>query len=632
MNAALAFFLLLISIQMCRFQVVLPLNDNCTTSQCDSESGPNIQFPFRLQDQPKFCGYQGFELHCQENITKLKLPSSKEFPVHKILYNYQTLVVSDTNGCLARIVLDNNLFMQSSFRQCTELEAYMGQFGEYRNRQLAYHNYFVNYKLFNCSSKLQDDYDYQSVPCLSDLSGHFYFFRSGEEGNIPFSLSCRAVSETIWLSMDHEELCLAWDQPDCRNCSADWCQLNQKTNKVECINISDHTYPPLPPEPYTIAAGGQIFRRLAIGLSIAASAVITSAVLLLAHKRSIKEKKGQDIKIEQFLEEYKAKKPARYSYSEIKKMTENFKNSLGDGGYGKVFKGKLGNAVPVAVKVLENPTGNGDDFINEVGTIGRIHHVNVVQLLGFCVEGSNRALIYEFMPNESLEKFIYLQDDQSKFFSWCKLHEIALGIARGIEYLHLGCEQRIVHFDIKPHNILLDDKFTPKVSDFGLAKLCSKEKSIVTMTAARGTMGYIAPEVFLKNFNLVSHKSDVYSFGMLLLEMVGGKRKNNVENKDSQVYFPEWLYKRLEQGEELELTTEKDEDDLTARKLAIVGLSCAQWDPIDRPSMKLAVKMLEGSLESMTLPPNPFSPPDEVQNVGTMANISPAANIEVKAD
>ncbi|GMN19784.1 hypothetical protein TIFTF001_042924 [Ficus carica] len=122
----------------------------------------------------------------------------------------------------------------------------------------------------------------------------------------------------------------------------------------------------------------------------------------------------------------------------------------------------------------------------------------------------------------------YLPPDTDCFLGWKNLQDIALGIAKGIQYLRQGCDQRILHFDIKPHNVLLDHNFTPRISDFGLAKLCSKDRSIVSMTNARGTMGYIAPEVFSRNFGNVSYKSDVYSFGMLLLEMVGGRKITDV--------------------------------------------------------------------------------------------------------
>ena len=151
--------------------------------------------------------------------------------------------------------------------------------------------------------------------------------------------------------------------------------------------------------------------------------------------------------------------------------------------------------------MLDNAFGNGEEFINEVSTMGRIHHVNVVRMVGFCADGFRRALVYEFLPNESLEKFIFPGEDAlDPSLSWERLHDIALGVAKGIEYLHQGCDHRILHFDIKPHNILLDNNFNPKIADFGLAKLCSKEKSAVSMTAARGTMGYIAPGSLLQEF------------------------------------------------------------------------------------------------------------------------------------
>jgi hypothetical protein len=202
-------------------------------------------------------------------------------------------------------------------------------------------------------------------------------------------------------------------------------------------------------------------------------------------------KKAKQAIIEKFLEDYKALKPTRYSYVEIKRITNNFRDKLGQGAYGTVYKGNISKEFVVAVKILNFSQGNGQDFLNEVGTMGRIHHVNIVRLIGFCADGFKRALIYEFLPNGSLQNFINSPDNKKNFLGWKKLHEIALGIAKGIEYLHQGCDQRILHFDIKPQNVLLDRDFIPKISDFGLAKLCSRDRSMVSMTTARGTLGYI---------------------------------------------------------------------------------------------------------------------------------------------
>ena len=290
-------------------------------------------------------------------------------------------------------------------------------------------------------------------------------------------------------------------------------------------------------------------------------------------------------------------------------MTKSFNNKLGQGGYGCVYKGKLQDDCFVAVKVLEESKANGEEFINEVASISRTSHVNIVTLKGFCSEGSKRALIYEFMPNGSLEKFIYKGNpsNSNHQLGWETLYNIAVGIARGLEYLHRGCNTRILHFDIKPHNILLDENFCPKISDFGLAKICPREKSIISMVGARGTTGYIAPEVFSRTFGEISHKSDVYSYGMMVLEMTGG-RKNVDASVDftSEVYFPHWIYKRLELNEELGLLgllNERDEDN--ARKMIIVSLWCIQTDTSNRPSMSKVVEMLEGSLDSLQIPSKP---------------------------
>ncbi|KAK2405282.1 LEAF RUST 10 DISEASE-RESISTANCE LOCUS RECEPTOR-LIKE PROTEIN KINASE 2.5 [Trifolium repens] len=315
--------------------------------------------------------------------------------------------------------------------------------------------------------------------------------------------------------------------------------------------------------------------------------------------------------IKEYLKEHGHLPAARYSYSDVKKITNSFSNKLGQGGYGSVYKGKLNNDRSVAVKVLSESKGNGEDFINEVASISRTSHVNIVRLLGFCLDGSKKALIYEFMPNGSLEKFIFEEKNLVKDNRQldCKtLYDIAVGVARGLEYLHKGCNTRILHFDIKPHNILLDDDFCPKISDFGLAKICPRKESIVSVFGARGTPGYIAPELFSRNFGAVSHKSDVYSYGMMVLEMVGRRKNINVEvDCSSELYFPHWIYKRLELNQDLGLRCIKNEiDEEMIRKMTVVSLWCIQTDPLNRPAMRKVVEMLEGSLQVLEMPSKPF--------------------------
>ena len=179
---------------------------------------------------------------------------------------------------------------------------------------------------------------------------------------------------------------------------------------------------------------------------------------------------------------------------------------------------------------------------------------------------------------------------------------------------------QILHFDIKPHNILLDENFTPKVSDFGLAKFYPTEESIVSITAARGTLGYMAPELFYRNIGRVSYKSDVYSFGMMLLE-IAGRRKNinaNAENL-SQIYFPSWVYSQLNQGKDIGIQNATPDEEETAKKLIIIALWCIQMKPIDRPSMSRVMEMLEGRLELLQMPPKPFLSPNQVTEEDNIA-------------
>ncbi|VVB03262.1 unnamed protein product [Arabis nemorensis] len=319
----------------------------------------------------------------------------------------------------------------------------------------------------------------------------------------------------------------------------------------------------------------------------------------------------------------------RFSYVQVKKMTKSFADVLGKGGFGIVYKGKLPDGTrDVAVKILKDSNENGEEFINEVASMSRTSHVNIVPLLGFCYEGNKKAIIYEFMPNGSLDKFISAK--MSTKMEWKTLYNIAVGVSRGLEYLHNRCVSRIVHFDIKPQNILIDGEFSPKISDFGLAKLCKNNESIMSMLDARGTAGYIAPEVFSKNYGGVSHKSDVYSYGMVVLEMIGAKKieraQNGGSNKNS-MYFPDWIYKDLEKGEIMSFFADKiteEEDEKIVKKMVLVGLWCIQTNPFDRPPMIKVVEMLEGSLEALEIPPKPILclPAIKIQSDGEIQETS----------
>ncbi|XP_022765540.1 rust resistance kinase Lr10-like [Durio zibethinus] len=588
-------FLLVLSAAAVGHGPAPPDQDDCRAIRC-KRGGPLVHYPFRLKGRhPDHCGSPGFHLSCNnKEQTVLELPVSVKLLVKRIDYVNQRIQVYDEDRCVQRQL--PNLTLSDS--------PYM--FSSYQNYY--YHDELGNFTLFECSDKNQSGHDNHMIPCLSKRLGFYIKYTDSDYADSDL-LYCGKTIDIFEVPRgmvipNQKYFYFNWSKPECGSCEAkgQGCRPNNtNASGTECYDIpGEHK--------------GPRTRLMISGLVIGAFLLVTSLIgLFWLHHLHEKEKEGQR-KIEQFLEDYKALKPSRYSYADIKRITYQFKEKLGQGGYGTVYKGTLSNDVSVAVKVLNNFKGNGEEFINEVGSMGRIHHVNVTRLVGFCADGCNRALVYEYLPNESLEKFIFAAKGENRFLSLDKLQDIALGIAKGIEYLHQGCEQRILHFDIKPHNILLDQNFNPKISDFGLAKLCSKEQSAVSMTAARGTMGYIAPEVLSRNFGNVSYKSDVYSFGMLLLEMVGGRKNIDVTVPNmSQVYFPEWVYNRLDKGEELGMSIEDEEHDKIAKKLTIVGLWCIQWYPVDRPSMKDVVQMLEGEAENLTMPPNPFASKDEMK-------------------
>ncbi|XP_027939484.1 rust resistance kinase Lr10-like isoform X2 [Vigna unguiculata] len=390
------------------------------------------------------------------------------------------------------------------------------------------------------------------------------------------------------------QLNLKWSKPNCGECEAKGkrCQWkNNSTTEIECVSSPK--------------------RRIHISkqsIFIATGSIVLGLVVIAVFKmvHHFRKKEEDQARVDKFLEDYRADKPARFTYADVKRITGGFKEKLGEGAHGAVFRGKLSNEILVAVKILNNTEGDGNDFINEVGIMGKIHHINVVRLLGFCAEGLHRALVYNLFPNGSLQSFIFPPEDNDHFLGWEKLQHIALGIAKGIEYLHQGCDRPIIHFDINPHNVLLDENFTPKISDFGLAKLCSKNPSLVSMTAARGTLGYIAPEVFSRNFGNVSYKSDIYSYGMLLLEMVGGRKNVDISSAQNfNVLYPDWIH-NLVDGD-IHIHVEDEGEVNIAKKLAIVGLWCIQWQPVNRPSIKSVIQMLESAEENqLTVPPNPF--------------------------
>ncbi|RZC51110.1 hypothetical protein C5167_019536 [Papaver somniferum] len=286
--------------------------------------------------------------------------------------------------------------------------------------------------------------------------------------------------------------------------------------------------------------------------------------------------------------------PIRFSFKDLEEATNHFTVKLGQGGFGSVYRGSLKDGTQLAVKQLEGVGQGTKEFRAEVSIIGSIHHVHLVRLKGFCAEGAHRLLVYEYMGNNSLEKWIFKRNSEKHLLQWETRYNIALGTAKGLAYLHEDCDVKIVHCDIKPENVLLDDNFVAKVSDFGLAKLMSREQSHV-FTTLRGTRGYLAPE-WITNY-AISEKSDVYSYGMVLLEIIGGRKNFDQSEQSEKAHFPSYALKMAEEGKleailDPNLTIDKEDESVS--NAIKVALWCIQEDMYLRPSMSKVVQMLEG--------------------------------------
>lgn len=305
--------------------------------------------------------------------------------------------------------------------------------------------------------------------------------------------------------------------------------------------------------------------------------------------------------------------PKRFDIEELEEATDNFNIQIGAGGFGSVYKGTLHDKTVVAVKKITNPGVQGKkEFCAEIAIIGNVHHANLVKLKGFCAQGRQRLLVFEYMNRGSLDRTLF---GSGPVLEWQERIDIALGTARGLAYLHSGCEQKIIHCDIKPENILLHDQFQAKISDFGLSKLLTPEQSSL-FTTMRGTRGYLAPE-WLTNA-AISEKTDVYSFGMVLLELVSGRKNCSPRSQshslnDSNsggavsssssalglIYFPLFALEMHEQGKYLELVDQRLEgrvSSVEAEKLVRVALCCVHEEPVLRPNMVSVVTMLEGGM------------------------------------
>ncbi|KAL5553122.1 hypothetical protein UlMin_040523 [Ulmus minor] len=534
----------------------------CEPRNCGS--GPNISFPFYVDGVgTENCDQQGFKIFCKQNMPIFQT-NRGPYLIKDISYQNQSIVLVD----LSIVVVDLNFLSV----RCFAPEHYFVfdlPIGDPFNFSSSHTNLQFFY---NCNPSLSIPYDKSLVHCASNTT-HFTYvalipsdYDLGDPGRtcesqvaVPVDEKPNWPSNQTIKNVNYTQLLLdgfrlVWNSDkSCGVCSTSGGRCGTQDQAPVCFcpdgsSNSKHCNG----STSTTGKKGEHGNNSVVKVIIAVGFGVLAVIIILCclRKKLFWKKQNQAHRnVEAFLRNYGPLQVRRYSYLEVKKMTNSFSEKLGQGGM-----------------ILDKSEGDdGEEFMNEVATISRTSHVNVVTLLGFCFEGTKRALIYEFMPNGSLEKFIFDKsptENRHRQLDWEILYRISLGIARGLEYLHRGCNTQILHFDIKPHNVLLDGDFVPKIFDFGLAKMNNREVSIVSMQGPRGTAGYIAPEIFSRSFGGVSHKSDVYSYGMMVLEMVGGRENVNIRvDNTSEIYFPQWIDERIELNEELGLERLVGEED-----------------------------------------------------------------------
>ncbi|XP_061371244.1 G-type lectin S-receptor-like serine/threonine-protein kinase At1g11330, partial [Gastrolobium bilobum] len=307
------------------------------------------------------------------------------------------------------------------------------------------------------------------------------------------------------------------------------------------------------------------------------------------------------------LSQAKLQELLQFSFEKLATATNYFhsSNKLGQGGFGPVYKGKLQDGKEIAVKRLSRASGQGlEEFMNEVLVISKLQHRNLVKLLGCCIEGEEKMLIYEYMPNRSLDAYVF-DPSQNKLLDWRKRFSIIEGIARGLLYLHRDSRLKIIHRDLKASNILLDEELNPKISDFGMARIFGGSEDQANTQRVVGTYGYMSPEYAMQG--QFSEKSDVFSFGVLLLEIVCGRRNSSFYDNENSLTFLGLVWIQWKEGNVLSLVDHIYDPSLENHIMRCIhiGLLCVQEFATDRPNMAAVISMLNSEIVDLPPPRQP---------------------------
>ncbi|KAK6932398.1 Gnk2-homologous domain [Dillenia turbinata] len=338
-------------------------------------------------------------------------------------------------------------------------------------------------------------------------------------------------------------------------------------------------------------------------VAVAISAILLIIMITFNIRKTKQKKEIEDDNVDTSM----TVESLQYDFETVKQATENFSdaNKLGQGGFGAVYKGRIPNGPEIAVKRLSQNSGQGEiEFKNEVMLVAKLQHRNLVRLLGFSLKGQERLLIYEYVPNTSLDNFIF-DPMKQEYLNWETRYKIIVGIARGLLYLHEDSRFRIIHRDLKASNVLLDNELNPKISDFGMARLVGIDQTQANTSRIVGTYGYMAPEYAMHG--LVSVKSDVYSFGVLILEIISGQRISSFCITDSVEDLISYAWKSWREGTAFNVVdpTLRGASRNEIMRCIHLGLLCVQASVADRPNMANVVLMLSCSSYTLPVPSQP---------------------------
>uniref|UniRef100_A0A2N9FA91 Cysteine-rich receptor-like protein kinase 10 n=1 Tax=Fagus sylvatica TaxID=28930 RepID=A0A2N9FA91_FAGSY len=345
---------------------------------------------------------------------------------------------------------------------------------------------------------------------------------------------------------------------------------------------------------------------IAIAVPISVSMVLLAVGLCFLRRRT--SKKYNTLLEENAGMEIPTVESLQFDLGTIEAATNKFSddNKIGKGGFGTVYKGTFFNGQEIAVKRLSKSSVQGAvEFKNEVVLVAKLHHRNLVRLLGFCLEGEEKILVYEYVPNRSLDYFLFESERQGQL-DWSRRYNIIGGIARGILYLHEDSRLRIIHRDLKASNVLLDANMNSKISDFGMAKIFVVDQVQGKTSKIVGTYGYMSPEYAMHG--RFSVKSDVFSFGVLILEIISGKKNNYFYQSEHDKDLLSYAWKQWKDGTPLELLDPTIRGSFSKNEVIRcihIGLLCVQEDPANRPTMATVNLMLESYSVSLQLPQQP---------------------------